>query len=275
MWVWVANIYKSAKSTRHDLHSYGQTYPLFYFFSIHPEISRSAVLYDGISSGFAYITYTNILLPSINLLPPNSHPRSRPGLCQTTMFQELLEAVSNLGFFENLPKENLKIAYGFVEDLEALLLVKQVMMDDGWCMMDEWWMMDDGWWMMMMMMMMMMMIWWWWWLWWWWWWWMMDENPPNFRQCFLASWTLGPVFRGPEPTMLALHKDITPAHPRSKANLEPKKREPFLNGDEVRINHILDFSVPSKMQDASIHWYREQCGWLLQSLAKQKWYDLH
>ena len=63
-------------------------------------------------------------------------PTFRPGLCQTTMFQELLEAVSNLFFFENLPKENLKFAYGFVEDLEALLLVKQVMMD-------EWWMMDD------------------------------------------------------------------------------------------------------------------------------------
>ena len=118
----------------------------------------------------------------------------RPGLCQTTMFQELLEAVSNLGFFDNLPKENLKIAYGFVEDLRPSNYLWNrwwwMMDDDGW-MMDEWWMNDDddddGWW-------------------------MMDENPPNFRQCFLASWTLGSVFRGPEPTMLAQHKGITPAY---------------------------------------------------------------
>lgn len=127
MWVWVSSI--TSLLNPHDMifTRIFQTYPLFYFFTVHTEICRSAALYGGISSGFAYISYTNILLPSINLLP-QTPTFVRPGLCQTTMFQELLEAVSNLGCWK-LAKET---AYdnGFVEDLRPSNL-----RDTRWCMM--------------------------------------------------------------------------------------------------------------------------------------------
>ena len=157
-----------------------------------------SLFYGGISSGFAYITYTNILLPSINLLPPNSHlPKAGP--LPNDHVPGAAGSSFEPGFFWQLAKGKPENCIWICWRFTALeLLVKQVMMDDGWWwlndgwMMDEWWMNDDdddddGWW-------------------------MMDENPPNFRQCFLASWTLGSVFRGPEPTMLAQHKGIAPAY---------------------------------------------------------------
>lgn len=89
----------------HDIisHSYGETYPLFYFFTIHPEIKQLCC------SLWWHLKWICIRTQTSSFQASTCYPQTptfvRPGLCQTTMFQELLEAVSNLFVVENLPRK--------------------------------------------------------------------------------------------------------------------------------------------------------------------------